>query len=273
MLISGVEKERKYLNTFRLHVSRYGRGNQAILAFHGFGQEGSVYQVFEKIVNPIYQIHAFDLPFHGKSKMSLLEDGVGRKALRDFFEDYFQSNDISSFILMGYSIGAKFTLNLVNFFPERINRLILIAPDGLRINFWYSLATGSFLSRKIFRYFMQHPAMFLKFADLLTFLKLIHPSVGRFAKSQMSVDQNRRLIYDSWVNYRTLNLDIKELGQVIDRFKIPAEIFLGEKDRVISVDAVRPLIREFHHIRVHILPVGHSRLIEDTAEYYEKEGF
>jgi len=273
MLTSDVRQKRSDANPFSMHVSRFGKGDRTILAFHGFGQDGSVYQEFERIVGRIYQIHAFDLPFHGKSGMDLLEDGIGRTILRDFFERYFQSHMISSFILMGYSIGAKFTLNLVNFFPERVERLILIAPDGLRINFWYRAATGSLLSRKVFRFFMQHPGIFIKFTDLLTFLKLIHPSVGRFAKSQMSDGKNRQLIYDSWVNYRTLNLDIRRLGHVIDAHKIPVEIFLGEKDRVISADAVRPLIREFHHVKVHMLPVGHSRLIEDTAEYYLKEGF
>lgn len=273
MLNSEVEQKRSYVRPFRMHVSRYGNGNLAMLAFHGFGQTGSVYQVFEKILGPSYQIHAFDLPFHGQSRMSKFEDGISKEKLRDFFEEYIQANNLTSFILVGYSIGAKFTLNLVNFFPEKIERLILIAPDGLRINFWYQLATSTYISRRIFRFFMQHPGIFLKFADLLTFSKLIHPSVGRFAKSQMADDQIRQMIYYSWVNYRTLNLDIKKLGKVIDQHKIPSEIFLGEKDRVISADAVKPLIREFHHIQVHILPVGHSRLIEDTAEYYEKEGF
>jgi pimeloyl-ACP methyl ester carboxylesterase len=273
MLISGVKQKRSDSNPFKLHVSRFGNGDQPILAFHGFGQEGSVYREFEKIVDGTFQIHAFDLPFHGKSSMNLVETGVNKELLKDFFEAYFKLNGISSFILVGYSIGAKFTLNLVNFFPEKVNRLILIAPDGLRINFWYRLATGTSISRRIFRFFMEHPGLFVKFTDLLAFLKLIHPSVGRFAKSQMSDKQNRQLIYDSWVNYRTLNIDIHQLGKVIDLYQIPVEIFLGEKDRVISTDAVKPLIREFHHIKVHVLPVGHSRLIEDTAAYYKREGF
>ena len=273
MLISGVKQKRSFSNPFKLHVSRFGTGDQVILAFHGFGQEGSVYREFEKIVDGTFQIHAFDLPFHGKSRMNLVEAGISKELLKDFFETYLQLNGISSFILVGYSIGAKFTLNLVNFFPEKVDRLILIAPDGLRINFWYRMATSTSVSRRIFRFFMQHPGLFLKFADLLVFFKLIHPSVGRFAKSQMSNGSNRQLIYDSWVNCRTLNLDIKQLGEIIDGYKIPVEIFLGEKDRVISADAVKPLIREFHHVKVHMLPVGHTRLIEDTAEYYEREGF
>jgi len=270
MLTSSVKQKQSF---FRLHVSKYGEGNRAILAFHGFGQDSSVYRVFERIIDSTYQIHSFDLPFHGRSNMKLSEDGIGREILQEFFADYFRTNRITSFTLVGYSIGAKFVLNLVNFFPGMVERMILIAPDGLRINFWYRMATGTALSRRIFRFFMQHPGLFLKFSDLLVYMKLIHPSVGRFAKSQMSDEHTRQLIYNSWVNYRTLNLNIRELGKVIRHHKIPVEIFLGEKDRLISADAVRPLIREFPHVRVHILPVGHSRLIEDTSEYYQKEGF
>jgi hypothetical protein len=86
-------------------------------------------------------------------------------------------------------------------------------------------------------------------------------------------DRNRKLIYDSWVNFRTLNLDIRELGRMILKHEIPVEIFLGEKDRLINTSAIKPLIREFPHAKVHMLPTGHSRLIEDTAAFYEKYGF
>ncbi|MBS0000883.1 MAG: alpha/beta hydrolase [Cyclobacteriaceae bacterium] len=259
--------------SFRLFASVTGNGSRKIIAFHGFGQDNSVFRIFHKITDHSYQLHSFDLPFHGKSSMPIRKGGLDKDQFRDFFLDYFQSTAISSFTLIGFSIGAKFALNLVHFFPERIDRLILIAPDGLKINFWYHMATNTWFSRHVFRYFMQHPVIFMKFADMLTVTRLIHPSVSRFAKSQMEDDRIRQLIYDSWVNYRTLNLDIRDMGKVIDRHRIPVEIFLGEKDRVISADAVKPLIREFHHVKVHMLPVGHTRLIEDTAEFYEREGF
>jgi pimeloyl-ACP methyl ester carboxylesterase len=153
-----------------------------------------------------------------------------------------------------------------------IERLILIAPDGLKINFWYDMATNSWLSRRIFRYCMEHPDLFLNFADMLTATRLIHPSVSRFVKSQMEDDHNRQLIYDSWVSFRTLNLNIHELGTIIGQHRIPVEIFLGEKDRVIDAGSIRPLVREFPNTRLHILPGGHTRLIEDTVTFYEREG-
>lgn len=268
-----MEQEKYSSIPFRLHAASYGHGQQIILAFHGFGQDRSVYQVFDRIVRFTHKLHSFDLPFHGKSQTSLFKEDINKDALKDFFQEYFKINNISYFTLIGYSIGAKFALNLVNFFPEQIERLILIAPDGLKINFWYRLATGTSVSRSLFHYIVRHPGIFYKLADVLTQLKLLHPSVSRFAKSQMADEKKRLLVYNSWVNFRTLNLDIKEIGQTIKKFKIPVEIFLGEKDQVINPESLKPLIKEFSQVQVHMLPAGHFRLVEDTAAYFEKEGF
>jgi pimeloyl-ACP methyl ester carboxylesterase len=268
-----MEQDFSLSTSFRMHVSLYGQGSRFILAFHGFGQEGSIFEVFEKVIGSTHQLHSFDLPYHGKSQIPVITDGIGREELKNFFYDYFNSQNINNFILIGYSIGAKFALNLVDLFPERVKRLILIAPDGLTINFWYRVATGTGLSRKVFRYFMRHPGIFLKFTDLLSFFKVIHPSVSRFVKSQVSDEDIRNLIYNSWVNYRTLNLNIGHLGKLIVKHKIPVEIFLGEKDRLINSEDIRPLVREFPDTKVYMLPVGHHRLIEDAAEYYRSNGF
>jgi len=273
MLTSGLEQKQSPGRSFGMHVSIYGEGPGKILAFHGFGQDSTHFGVFEEVIGSTHQLHSFDLPYHGKSRNPIKTDGIEKDALRNFFTGYFRSNKITSFVLVGYSIGAKFALNLVHFFPDMIDRLILIAPDGLKINFWYRMATGTHFSRRIFKYFMEHPAIFLKFTGLLSFFKLLHPSVSRFVKSQVADPDTRKLIYNAWVNYRTLNLDIRILGKKIEKHKIPVEIILGEKDRVISAEAVRPLIREFPYANVHILPVGHHRLIKDAAEYYRNEGF
>jgi pimeloyl-ACP methyl ester carboxylesterase len=259
--------------TFWLHSTVSGNGSRRIFAFHGFGQDGSVYRAFHRLLDHSHQLHSFDLPFHGQSDVPMRREGINRDQFREFFRDYFEANAISSFTLIGFSIGAKFALNLVHNFPDKIERLILIAPDGLKINFWYNMATNTMISRRVFRYFMEHPGLFLKFADILTTTRLIHPAVSRFAKSQMEDDRNRKLIYNSWVNFRTLNLDISGLGKTIEQHRIPVEIFLGEKDRLIDAGAIRPLVREIPQALVHMLPAGHSRLIEDTAEYYEREGF
>jgi pimeloyl-ACP methyl ester carboxylesterase len=273
MLISGLQKNKTISADFSMHSTIYGKGSHSILTFHGFGQDGSVYQAFEKVIDTGYRLHSFDLPYHGKSRIPVNTDGIESKALRDFFGAYFESEDIRSFILIGYSIGAKFALNLVKFFPEMVDRLILIAPDGLKINFWYRIATGTEFSRNVFRYLMQHPGIFLKFGDLLSFFRLIHPAVNRFVKSQVADRASRELIYDSWVNFRTLNINIREIGKLIETHRIPVDIILGEKDRLIDAEAIRPLIRELPMARIKMLPVGHYRLIEDTAEYFMKEGF
>jgi hypothetical protein len=155
-------------------------------------------------------------------------EGINRDHFRDFFRDYFEAND---FLIYAYRVQhwGKVCPESRSFFPGKIERLILIAPDGLKINFWYNMATNTWLSRRVFRYFMEHPGLFLKFADMLTATRLIHPAVSRFAKSQMEDDRNRQLIYNSWVNFRTLNLDISRAGEDNRTAQDPGRNFPGRK--------------------------------------------
>jgi hypothetical protein len=47
--------------------------------------------------------------------------------------------------------------------PEQIEKLVLLAPDGLKVNFWYWLATQTWLGKNSFCFTMKHPGWFFVF--------------------------------------------------------------------------------------------------------------
>lgn len=258
---------------FRLSSRLYGHGDKVIIAFHGFGQESSRYSVYEEWLGDRYTIHSFDLPFHGENQDRTFLPAITPDMLKDWFGDYLHSNDIRFFTTIGFSIGAKFALNLAHLFPDKTNRIILIAPDGLKINFWYHLATGNMVTRKIFKYVVDHPGFFFRFTDLMSTLKIIHPSVNRFAKSQMGEKQQRDKVYETWTKFRKMNIDIRKLGRIIRTHQISVEVILGEKDRIIRYKDLKPLLAHLPDAKVISIPSGHHKLIEESAEYYRENGF
>jgi pimeloyl-ACP methyl ester carboxylesterase len=47
----------------------------------------------------------------------------------------------AQYLLMGFSLDGRIALSVLELMPAGVSRLVLLAPDGLKINFWYWLST------------------------------------------------------------------------------------------------------------------------------------
>ena len=47
---------------------KFGKGDDVLLAFHGYGQDSSWFEHLEELLGDKYTILAFDLAFHGSQK-------------------------------------------------------------------------------------------------------------------------------------------------------------------------------------------------------------
>lgn len=244
-----------------------GKGEKKVLAFHGFGQDSSYFECFIPVFEKRYTIYRFDLPFHGLSTFTKKGQVVDREQLKKFYLDFFMSKGIVTFSLVGFSIGAKFALALLEFFPERVERIILIAPDGFKTNPWYRLATGSVLSRAIFRYIIYHPELYSRISDTLVRFKLLHPGVSRFARSQMSSQEKREKVYFTWMYFRKLRFKRSVILRLLKEHSIPMEIFLGKEDKIIRSRHFTFLGNHPDIIcKITLLDAGHNDLIQATAD-------
>jgi pimeloyl-ACP methyl ester carboxylesterase len=258
-------------SSLSLSYIKIGRGSKSAIAFHGFGQDSSHYACFESVLGKEYTLYSFDLPWHGMQNIEKTENPVDLNALRSFFLDFLELNNISQYTSIGFSIGAKMSLSLLNLFPEKTERLLLIAPDGFRTNIWYKLATGTRTTRSLFKYFTYNPDFFFRFSDTMVRLKLVHPGVSRFARSQMNSTTKREKVYYTWMFFRELRFNKKLILKTLVENEIPVSIFLGSEDKIIKADQFK-FLSEAPQIncKIIILKAGHNNLIEETARYLEQ---
>ena len=253
---------------FALSYITLGKGKKPVIAFHGFGQDSSYYAGFGPALGKEYTIYSFDLPYHGNDDTEKTENPIDRDTLRDFFQTFMESHGIMQFTNIGFSIGAKLSLVLLELFPEKTEQIILMAPDGFRTNIWYKLATGSKPTRSLFKYITYHPDFFLRFSDAMVNMKLIHPGISRFARSQMNSSQKREKVYYTWMFFRMLRFPKNRILKTLVEYKIPLSIFLGSDDKIIQPGQFRFLSEEQRvNFQMFILDTGHNHLIEKTAEY------
>lgn len=253
-----------------LNYKQFGSGHRILLAFHGFGQNASVYSSFEKNLGHVYTVLSFDIFYHGDSDWKERNTPLTKNDWHEIIENVLKTHHISTFAVCGYSMGGKFAMATLEAFPDKINQFMLIAPDGVKTSFWYSLATYPTAFRRFFRAMITQPKYFQHLLKFSQKLGLVDKSLIKFANSQMNTRAKRRRVYLAWVMFRHLKFDLKEIATVINHYNIPTYMFTGQYDKIITSDNMMNLLKHISNYENIILPAGHNSLIADTAIYLNK---
>lgn len=250
-----------------LHYSIYGTGAKPLLCFHGFGFTGESFFELEKKISTEYTLYNFDLFFHGKSEWKNKNNPISTVFLTTLIGEFNKEKNISTFSLLGYSIGAKFVWTITNSFPDKVIEIIVLAPDGISTQFWYRLATGSAITRSLFRLFLSHKKYSTFFLKTMRFLKLAPPAALRFVESQLQAKEQRDRVYETWVVFRKLKVDCTHLANKINQKNISVTIYLGGQDKIIMSQSIRTLTEKINKKEVIVLEAGHSDLISKMVDY------
>lgn len=218
-----------------LEYFSFGSGPFVMLAFHGFGNEASDFRVFEKSLGSRYRIYSFSLPYHGKSRMNEQSgmQGISPEQLQKFFRAFLETLGEHAFSLLGYSIGGKIALKLIELFPENVADVILLAPDGIKVSPWYRFVTGTRAGQWIYRRLMLHPRRFMYYVTGLEKLRLVNTRTARFVKGSLGTQEMRELVFLTWMSLRRLNPDISSVLAIINDRKLNLHLFFGKYDRII----------------------------------------
>ncbi len=247
----------------------FGTGGATVMAFHGFGRSGGDFSVLEKALGEIATIHAFDLPFHGESP-SPSERAITPfepNELRDYFNAFADHINAEKLVLMGYSLGGRIALSLLETMPERISRAILIAPDGLHTKPWYRSLASSAWGRARYTHFIDHPGRVYWIVNALHSLKLMSDRIHRFLIGQTDTREKRLLLHDVWLSFRHIEPDLRQVAMNTSRLQLPIDLIFGAKDSVIKPELamhLQPLAPQ--HISTTVVDAGHQLLTVDLGD-------
>lgn len=251
----------------QLPFHKLGSGPNTLLAFHGIGQDGP--SCFAPILNSLgihYTIYAFDLPFHGQhgdAPFEVISKNDWKASVAHFLEE----NNITRFDITGFSIGGRFALATLEAFPENIDNVFLIAPDGVSEHPMYMLATRVPPARWIYGWLMRHPGVFFPGVHVARTLKLASKSLVRFTQQVLNTPEKRQTIYRSWVAFRDLRFDIPALVKTANANRVTIYLFAGVYDSLLKPNAVRKLAELLPENQYIELKSGHTRLVEHAAAW------
>lgn len=241
------------------YVKRVVSGQESVvsgpvLLFHGYGQDSGVFEGLEG--------YSFDLFFHGNSEWNKGEEALEKEEWKRLIGAFLLENDIKDFRVLGFSMGAKFAMATLEAFPDRVKEIILLAPDGIKTSFWYSLATYPLALRKVFKSLVRNHSRFKRIAATAKTLGLIDKGILRFVETQMDSEEKRKRVYYSWVVFRHLKFDMNNIAAIINKNKIKLRLFVGRFDKIITAENMKRLTSKVPDCEFEILDAGHNNLIK-----------
>jgi pimeloyl-ACP methyl ester carboxylesterase len=262
----------------RIHYRVSGSGPLVTICLHGFGEFARTFDPVAADL-PRHTLVAIDLPWHGETDW---QEGLDM-AVADLLEMIMQIPEVGGkrFGLMGYSMGGRISLALLEAFPAHIRHLVLIAPDGLTVNNWYHFATQTRLGNRVFRAVMEKPGGFLHLLKLGKRIGLVNDSIMKFVHLYVDDQSMREKVYKVWTTMRRFSPGLTIVKQYVLTHHIPVFLLFGRYDRIIQPKFGEPFVQGLEGwAKMLVLDVGHQvlhprniRAIEDALEYCtEKSG-
>ena len=241
----------------KLFVEHTTPGRPLLFCFPGYGNSPFIFEEMAAQLTE-YTVVAIHLPWHGITQWPTTVKQTDSKwaqllvALQQQF-----SPQHPHYTLLGYSMGGRYAASIYCHQPNTIDHLFLLAPDGLLRRFWYQLATSTSAGRLFFKSCL---ASYRLIYGLLSLSVKLGISTKGFLKmtSQYLLDaQERKALYDRWVNSRYLNSHPTTLTQQLNEHKTPATLILGEYDSVIVPKAAKAL-KGVLHLKIKWIKGSHA---------------
>lgn len=239
-----------------------GSGDQVLLCLHGFGEESETFSFLEKYLGNVFTIYAIDFPWHGQTNWRKTLT-FPTKGMMELMERMIEGFDEKNIHLLCYSMGGRVGLSLLQRMPTKIEKAVFLAPDGLKVNFWYWLATQTWFGNGLFRITMQYPQWFRWAVDLMKHFNLINTSVAKFVHYYIDDQKVRDDLYRIWTTMRKFRPHLKKVKSNIVQYQIPVHLVFGEFDRVILPENGYGFQKDVQQlVTVNVIKSGHQLLKE-----------
>lgn len=247
----------------QMHVRDAGpKDAPAIILIHGFGSSLQTFEGWAERLKSEFRVISIDLPGSGLSRADSTTDYSDERSIA-LIKDLMDQLGIERATLAGNSIGGRISWRFAGAHPERVDKLVLISPDGFASGgFEYGKAPDIPAMTGIMKYFLPR---YLIEANLT-------PAHGNAAT--MTPDMLTRY-HDLLIGPGTRQAVIDRMAQtvlvdpipILKTIQVPVLLLWGEKDKLIPASHSKDYLNVLADARAVILPgLGHVPQEENPAQ-------
>jgi pimeloyl-ACP methyl ester carboxylesterase len=256
----------------KVHYHQYGSGTRPLLAFHGYGMTGKQFHVLKDSILSRYCVYGFDHFFHGGSELegwteAQIIAGMPRAMVKSYLDEWFRLHGRQKISLMAYSIGANLALILLEEYPELIEEIILMAPDGLAVYKGFDFLTRQPVGKYFFRRATESKWLAPSILRKLKKVRFIDDSLYNIAFNEIDTEKKRRDVYYTLNLIRLLQPDINKIADLINLHQIKCTLIFGRDDKLFPRSAAATFINRLNNADVHEVPLGHWLVVPALDAY------
>jgi pimeloyl-ACP methyl ester carboxylesterase len=238
----------------RLHVRDDGpRTAPAIIMIHGFGACLQTWEPWAKALDPKFRVIRFDLPGAGLSSPDPRGDYTDARTIAVLLA-LMDRLGVAKASLIGNSIGGRIAWTFAAEHPDRVDKLVLISPDGFASpGFAYGQAPKVPATLGLMRYVL--PKSLLRASLKPAYgdpAALTQPTLDRYYELMLAPGVRQALLQRL---KETVLVDPRPLLHAI---KAPVLLLWGERDGMIPFSNARAYLQTLPDARLAALPtLGH----------------
>jgi pimeloyl-ACP methyl ester carboxylesterase len=256
----------------KVHFHEYGSGDKSMLAFHGYGMTGKQFHVLKNSILTKYHVYGFDHFFHGESALEgwtekQIRNGMPKAMVKSYLDEWFKVYGKQKVSLLAYSIGANLALILLEEYPDLIDEIILMAPDGLSVykgfHFLLHQPVGKYFFKRVTKSKWLAPWLL----KTLKKTRFIDENLYNIAYNEIDTEKKRLDVYYTLNLIRLLKPDTEKIVRLINQHQINCTLIFGRDDELFPKSAAMPFINQLDKAEVHEVSLGHWLVVPALDEY------
>ncbi|MEE4185557.1 MAG: alpha/beta fold hydrolase [Gammaproteobacteria bacterium] len=247
----------------RMHVRDRGpRTAPAVLMIHGFGSSLQTWDAWAAALSDEWRVVRLDLPGSGLSGPDSTNDYTDART-HALLAELLDQLGLGSAALVGHSIGGRIAWSFAASYPDRVDRLVLVAPDGFASpGFEYGAAPEIPASLGLMRYVL--PKFLLRMN-----LEVAYGNPDKLSAemTQTYYDLLRAPGNREALLARLRQTVLRDPVPLLERVRAPVLLLWGESDQMIPVANSADYQAHLEHVELVRVPgLGHVPQEEAPAE-------
>lgn len=224
--------------------------SRPLFCLHGWGQSHQNLEPLANLLKIDSDPYLFDLPGFGSSPVP---DTVwSADDYADHLIAYMDAQEIPSASFLGHSFGGKVSMSLAARYPDRVNRLILMAPSGLKPKLS--------VQKKIRRIGIRAAARLIKSYDKLRGTQhFVDSFIPRYGSRDYQNAKAMRAVLVKSVN--------EDYTECVKQIACPTLLLWGEKDSETPVEMGKRLSNLIPDCQLQTFPYHGHYLADDVGAH------
>lgn len=246
--------------SWHLHLTDTGpRDAPALVLIHGFGSSLQTWDAWVPGLEATHRVVRFDLPGSGLSPPDPSDDYSDARSLALVLA-VLNRLGLKRASIAGHSIGGRIAWKFAAAHPERVDRLVLLAPDGFASPGWaYGKAPAVPAALGLMRYVMPRPLLRMNLAAAYADpARLTDELVGRYDDLLRAPGVRQALLERL---RQTILVDPRPL---LARVQAPTLLVWGERDAMIPNTNSADYLKVMPNARL-VLIAGSGHLPQEEA--------